>query len=368
MPDPSGPAAELGKDVDDNQLQPYLKTGRTFDYTRESGYIAATSLAYLPAPQSNNLEVQKHFSMPSPTWVDGEHVGFGYQGYIDLWLPRGGMPGIEGEVPVVCDFKTTGNWKYAKTEGQLATDVQAQIYATWAMYSTKSPIIDLVWLYMSTKGPRKAKKVHLRVTSDDVANEFLKINATALEIHEIKQTVTDPMDLPPNPAQCDAFGGCPYRHKCNLGPGEKIDAAAAQYARQHQVAEVTTMSNAGTAGGLLARLRQQKAAGNPVGGASGYELSEKQLDGQGVADAAVVALGINPPESKLDPAPAVGVVEAADPPKAKRIGRPRKAEEAAPVVVDAYEAAIEKEVQTTEEIARLIKIGHLVLSLIEACK
>lgn len=376
LPDPSGPAAALGTEVDDTQLQPYLRDDRPIDFSRDSGYIAASGLAFLPRPKSHGMELQKHFVMPSPTWhADGEHIGFGYQGYIDLWMPDGGMPDITG-APVVCDFKTTGNWKYVKTTEQLKVDVQAQLYATWAMYKTKSKIVDLVWVYMATKGPRKAKRVHLRVHADDVAEQFTAINETAVEMYDVRQTVTDPMELKPNPEMCDAYGGCPYRHKCNLGPGEKIDAAAAQYARQNNV-EVS-MSNAGTSG-LLARLRQAREGGTPVGGVTGYDLSAKQLDGQAAADKGIESVGINPPESKLAPAPAVGVAVApaaviVDAPK--RVGRPRKVAEATPgqaaanalvvalsappAAIDAYEAVITKTIDQEDRAAR---IGRLAIEL-----
>ncbi len=352
LPDPTGPAAALGTEVDDTQLQPYLRDGRTFDYSRESGNIAAAGLAYLPKPKSHGLEVQKHFVMPSPTYVDGQHIGFGYQGFIDLWMPTGGMPDIDGH-PVVCDFKTTGNWRYALTPEGLKTNVQAQLYATWAMFSTGARVIDLVWIYFATKGPRKAKRVHLRVHADHVAGQFSAINATALEMYEVRRTCTDPLDLPPNTDACGMFGGCPYQANCNLSPAQIIDSKASQWT---QNTESQVSNSSGGAVGLLARLR---AAKEPVGGASGYEMSPQQLDGQAAADAGVAAVGINPPEAKLPPAPPVGSVPVPEAvevaPVKKPVGRPRKAPPSEP-----FEAAIAK---AEGEIDRNARIGALVVEL-----
>src|SRR5258706_12195494 len=110
--EPDTAAAALGKEVDDQQLQPYLRDRRPFDFTRPSGYIAASGLEFLPYPETPGLEVQKKFTMPSPSGlVRGGRAKFGYLGYIDLWLPNNQnldpyFP-LESEVPCVIDFKTT---------------------------------------------------------------------------------------------------------------------------------------------------------------------------------------------------------------------------------------------------------------------
>ncbi len=344
---PPNAAAALGIDVDDNQLQPYLRTGRAFDYSKESGHIAAAGLAYLPKPMSLGLEVQKHFKMPSHTTQD-----FAYQGYMDLWLPKGGMPDLDGEYPVVCDFKTTSNFRYAKTTETLATDVQAQLYAMNAFWETRAPAVDLVWLYFSTKGPRKVKRVHLRMFPDKVAAQFEKINTTAVEMFGIRkafEALSQPEraedfvlhELPPNPDMCEVYGGCPYRSRCNLSPDQIVDAHAAKHEAFRAQGNTLDMSNEDTVS-LLASLRKRQAP-PPVS-----------------------VVGINPPESTLAPAPAVGVAAApaalVEPAKLLQIEEPKKRGRpagsknatkdplgadahayASPAVpVDAYEAAIAK--------------------------
>lgn len=261
---PQNEGAKLGQEVDDTQLQPYLRGERDgFDYTRESGYIAAAGLEYLPKPKSNDLELQHKFVIPSPTFGEnGEHSGLGFLGYVDLWLPHGGAPGIGGDgIPCIGDFKTTKDFKWAKSKEALATDPQAQLYAMWALYETRAPSVDLAWIYFRTKKPYRAKRVHLRVTADHVAAQFERLNEIGLHLQALKEAGTDPLSLPPNVDMCDAFNGCPYRHKCNLSLEEKIDARAAQEKRRREglIANMSNTAQPSGAAGTLAALRAKKA-------------------------------------------------------------------------------------------------------------
>lgn len=273
----------------------------------------------------SGMEVQKHFVIPSPTWVNGEHVGFGFQGYMDLWIPEA-VP-----FPNVKDFKTCGSWDWIKNnrldgnKDSLAKNVQAQLYATAAMYETGARTVDLDWVYMKTKGSRESRRVHLRVHADEVLKEFEGINDVALRMYEARNTVTDPLELESNTAICRKFGGCPHQADCNLSPGQKLESALFS---RHK--ELPIMSNS-----VIEEMRKRKAAlaGQApipgVGGASGYELSPQQLDGQAAADKGVAAIGINPPEQALPPAPPVGSVPIPPPAAKAGPGRPRgsKAEE-----------------------------------------
>ncbi len=253
------PSMKLGTEVHDEQLGPYLLEGRTFDYTRDSGYIAASAMPYLPEPKTPGLELERHFMMPSPSWRTHE---FGYQGYLDMWhLDSSVMPGLPGGVPLVSDFKTTSNLRYAKNETTLATDVQAMLYATWAMRETGRREVDLAWIYMQTKGKaRKAKRTHLRVVGDHVNEQFKRIDAVAVEMFELRKRLVgvDPMraafEVEPNIEMCDQYGGCPYRGNCNLAPSVFVDAEVASDLEQMEAA---TMSNTV---GFLARIKKQSDA------------------------------------------------------------------------------------------------------------
>ncbi len=377
IPQEQHPSAILGTEVDNEQLQPYLRDGRGFDYTRDSGYIAASALAFLPRPQTFGLEVQKHFTFRSLLNRDE----LAYQGYKDLWMPNGGMPLPEGYVSdaaAVCDFKTTGNLKWQKTPKQLETDVQAMMYATNAMVVTGARVVDLVWIYMQTKGTRKAKRSHLRVDGKHVLAQFRDIDAVGVEMAKARRDIESQgtdlealvMQLPPNPDACEGYGGCPYRSRCNLSPA----------AFNTPLPELETIDMSDTAT-LLAELKAKRAAAKglapvveAVGGKTGYELSPQQTDGQAAADKGVEAVGINPPEKDLPPAPPVGVV--ANPPPStleepgKKRGRPAGSKNAPKDPVGADAAAYtgsppapDATVPAADEASRHQRIGALVIEL-----
>ncbi len=294
---PSTPAQALGVETDDTQLQPYLRDGRVFDYTRESGYIAAAGLAFLPQPKHPGLEVQKHFVMPSPSGL------FSWQGYLDLWLPGGGIP--DGDqasgpyIPVVGDFKTTKAWTWMKGPEQLAVDPQAQLYATWAMWKTGARVIDLHWIYFLTSGARKARRTFLRVYSDDVYLQFQGLEKTGLEIVELRKAAPPEalgkealmafaLSLPPTRSSCGNFGGCPHQALCNFGPVAPADHIDSIFPKRSLPIVETN--------DLFANLGARKAAADEP-----------------------PALGINPPiDPSLPPAEPVGLA------KPKRTRGPNK--------------------------------------------
>jgi hypothetical protein len=327
---PSSPSQALGTEVDDTQLQPYLSEGRPFDYTRESGYIAAAGLAYLPKPGTRGLEVQKHFLLPSPSGKPGEPAPFGYQGYLDLWLPYGGMPEIDDGAPIVSDFKTSKDInRWAKTTETLKTDVQSQLYATWAMWETGARRVHLVWLYFQTQGAKKTKRVWATVDAAHVLEQFLAIDKTGQDIEAVA-AASPPigseaakeyaLSLEPSPEMCGAYGGCPYQHICNLSPSQFIDSISPK--RSLPIVATSTLD-------LFANLR-------------------KQNDVMGMSDRAVPAppadafAGINPPEKDLPPAPPIGAVTEStttEAPKAKRGRKPKAVEVATEPATENIELA-----------------------------
>ncbi len=281
---PKTAAQELGDAVDGGQLQPYLTQGRPLD-DNEAGRIAACAVPHLPAPMTDGLQCQKHFVFNSFTGL------FAYQGYLDLWLPK------QQPYPRVTDFKTTKNFSYRKTPEKLKTDVQAQLYATWAISETDTEVVDLQWITMLTV-PREdgtyppAKPSVQPVTAEHVAGQFEAIEATGERVfNTLKASPASADDrlayvlsLPPETSMCDAFGGCPYRPQCNPNNQQYRDSTIARLRKKQGDENMTSQNEA------LARLKARKA---------------------GVAPPAVEAppsfAGINPPEKDLPPAPPTGV-------------------------------------------------------------
>lgn len=341
-------AALLGTSVDEGQLQPYLTQGRPFDTSKSDGSaeIAETALEHLPKPKTPGMSVQKKFILPGPS-SDVTKVPYGYLGYKDLYLPSSAVlpfpppedaPKFHDSViiPAVVDFKTTGDFKWAKSASTLRKDPQAVIYAMNAIYETGAPAVDLAWIYMRTKGARVARRVHLRVLAGDVAREFKKIDDVGVKIVETRKQSFAPewegkgfdfaMSLPPNPDACENYGGCPYRSHC--GPMINVDFKKAL--------EAPVEASMGDSMDLFASLAKRApdapppATTSPVMG-----VSDSAVPGDAPA-AQPAPLGINPPEKNLPPAPPVGAVQVsvastttgqaaeADKPKAKRGRKPKE--------------------------------------------
>ncbi len=289
---PTTASQALGKDVDDNKLQPWLKSGIKIETESVAGQIAAAGLELLPPPKYPGLEVQKRFIMPSPSGL------FSWQGYIDLWLPKRGLPNfglLSDTVPIVVDFKTTKSWEWVKASEDLAVDPQAQLYAMYALWSTRQPEVDLVWTYFKTKPPYKARRSHYRATASHVAEQFLRLEDIARRAVALRQrgeglegqaAMNFALALPPSPEACDNFGGCPHRHLCNLSPADFIGP------------DIQPLNSIGSDKRLIRRL--------PV------VPSQETLDLFASLESDVQTLGINPPEKNLPPAPAVGVLDAAE--------------------------------------------------------
>jgi hypothetical protein len=369
-------SAVLGTEVDDEQIQPYLRDGRAFDFSKPpigkgfiaSGYIAEAMRPYLPQPKT--VEIQRYFVLPSPTKIEGESA-FAFQGYMDIYADDSARyPGLAGGCPGVGDTKTTSDiGKWSKTKEKLNTDVQAMLYATSIMYETGARIVDLAWIYGQTKGAKKAKPVHLRVVADHVVEQFGKINATAVEMLAVRNGAPEGVDpiaayvktLEPNPDECESFGGCPHRDKCNLSPDQIITAHFAKARARGKEPTMTTNSTMSALDALKARKAAQQAGGSgatsgqPIAGGSatsssapvaavatpaaappsspavqappaieGVTFNETWTKASPTVDALFTKpVGINPPESALPPAPPVGSVEAAPAKKGRGPNKPK---------------------------------------------
>lgn len=328
----------LGKQVDDHNLQPYLRDGKPIDKSTLAGKIAASGLDWLPQPKWRGLEVQKHFVIRSPSSrpvaEGGVGIEFGYQGYLDLWLPFGGQPGFFDEKPVVGDFKTTKSIrKWALNEDALRKDVQAQLYAVWAILETKQKEINLSWLYLQTEGTHIALPTQVTVHTDEVAHQFQGIEKDAkemLEVHRAMPKGADPkeyaLSIEGNKDACGDYGGCPFQHLCfkleDLIDEPKVNAADA--------AKECGMTAANGTIDLFAKLKkkaQPDVAANSAPAADAAPPATEAAPPTPPAPptqeqiAKEPALGVNPPMPEGTPlAPPVGTVEA-KPAKGKR-GRP----------------------------------------------
>lgn len=316
---PETKSQTLGKEVDDNNLQPYLRDGKPIDESTEAGKIAASGLAWLPQPKWRGLEVQKHFIFVSPS-----KMGFGYQGYKDLWLPYGGQPGFDDELPVVADFKTTKSFKWALKEDALWKDEQNVIYAVNGLLETKSNVIHSSWLYMQTEGAKKALPTQITMTSKDVAEQFRIIEEDTKRMHVLRSAAPADwetnkeaakayaLSLTPNRDACGDYGGCPHQHLCFKLEDLMDEPSVVKESKEEKLMPEID---------LMAKLKKKAtASGADVQAAPAAPVAGDAVQAQAVAAptpptqeqiAAEPALGINPTLAEGTPqAPPVGSVEA----------------------------------------------------------
>ena len=298
---PPHPAALLGTEVQDEQIDPYLLTGRGFDFSRPSGEIAQKLVPLLPAPQSPGLVLRRKFEIPSPSGL------FSYRGEFDIYAADSKIvPGLVGGVPLLGDIKTTGNLKYAKTAEKLCTDIQAQLYAMVILFEEPTDELDAVWFYTRTRGAPKAERHHVRLIASHVAEQFKIIDALGKECATIKVQAPTAADLPPNARMCDAYGGCPFRSICNLSPA--VHSAAINHeeiVRNMGTADFLTQlrKNVGAPAAPPAVTSVVPSTPNPMASLL-PAWATAPVDPMPARHGAL----INPPEAALPPAPPVGVV------------------------------------------------------------
>lgn len=179
---------------------------------REIATIAANIIGYLPPRSSiDPAMVESTFYLD----VEGQ-----------LWTGKKDLRIVQGPGNVsVFDHKTCSSFRFAKDAETLRSDPQAALYAFDEF--ARDPALEDVgafWNYGQTKPPFKVRPVAARITRGDVNAPLLRLRRAADDIRAIDSLGAGKvraLDLPPNVSQCDAFGGCPYRHLCNLSPEER---------------------------------------------------------------------------------------------------------------------------------------------------
>ena len=132
-------------------------------------------------------------------------------GYIDLVDLRGLHETLE-----VVDFKTLSNWTWAKTELELASDLQMIPYAFWAFghYAPKSVSVTHLQVSTSTSVVGRASA---KLTRDSVAKTWADTLVPLSDRMAGWAQKDTPNDVPATLSACSAFGGCPYLSVCNRG-------------------------------------------------------------------------------------------------------------------------------------------------------
>lgn len=184
----------------------------------------------------------------------------GELGTWDAETPDDKGPGVTQFIDVVealpktcriLDYKTTSNFRYAKTPEELQKNTQLCWNAKYIFAISDYEEIEIEHLYLLTTGRPKALPVRTRVTRAQVEEVWARDMALVREMVEWARLGPVSADvLPPHTDHCDDYGGCFYRTKCGF------DNTTVPYGKR-----IPDMSDKPM--GLLADILAQAKKGNP---------------------------------------------------------------------------------------------------------
>jgi hypothetical protein len=247
--EPQKPFQSRGEKIH-KALEIYAKTGEVRPAIDDVSTLefVQVALPHIPKPKTDTefwgqFEVDTaHLLLEEPGEMASYEDGPAIVQYIDV---------VEA-LPTSCriiDYKTTSDFRYAKTPEELANNTQLCWNAKYIFAISDYSEISIEHLYLLTKGRPKAKPVATVVTRAMVDAIWERDMATVREMvawAELHPPTAD--DLPPNTKSCDMYGGCYYRAKCGF------DVQTIGY-RKAEPSMSDSQKN-----GLLAELLQQSQA------------------------------------------------------------------------------------------------------------
>ncbi len=258
---PETDAMRLGTKVHAS-LESYLVEGTELPDTRE-GKIAAPALELLPLAGS----VPRAMSERRFT-TSADFYGVPLVGVIDL---------VEGDR--ITDFKTTSDFKYAKTEEELRADIQAQVYALERVRLCREEGLDLGGnvtfrhVYVRTKGGPAVRTSEVELYADDLEDARTKIRADVARMRELAEVEpSKAADVPYTLEACNDFGGCPHRSRC-ASLGRHTKGVISTLFTDKGITPMETPKDP-LAALLAARLQPKSVPINPPDGTPETELAE----------------------------------------------------------------------------------------------
>ncbi len=167
-------------------------------------YLDRASTAYA----KGEIHVESEMMMPLPgTEYFRNRVFKGAVDLIDLRDP---------ECPVITDYKTLSDMKYARTEYELAEDPQMLAYGRWVLGFTQAPKVKLRHIVIPTRGAARGVPAAIEVDAQHVESRWQTYLPVLDEMDLIRQA-PDACLVPADGYQngeCDAYGGCFHRVRC----------------------------------------------------------------------------------------------------------------------------------------------------------
>ena len=199
---PQHPSAAIGSAVH-AELEAYLEEKSPVD---SLGPIARTALPFAPKPGS--VYVEEAIESLGLT-----AAGLPALGYIDVL-------DLKSDPPQVLDWKTTSNFRYAKSEEDLLRNVQMSVYAkaTLAMFDKldlpEPKAVRVTHVAMLTKTPHEARRASALMPLATIHENWRHVEATVAEM-KATALLDTPDKVTPSESACHAYGGCPFRDRCN---------------------------------------------------------------------------------------------------------------------------------------------------------
>lgn len=169
----------------------------------------------LPSREAN-LTAEKMLVIDNPD----HHVR--WWGFADLVnLGCAILAPIAGEADAwVYDHKFTSDLKYALTPDQLREDVQAIVYASWALQERPDlSRVGLQWTYTQRRGAATVRPVRVILTRAEVTDRMSMFDdVVGSMIKRASGSDIKSSNLPQNWDSCEAFGGCAFRDRCGQSP------------------------------------------------------------------------------------------------------------------------------------------------------
>lgn len=222
------------------------------------GELFIEGLPHLPAPFTGVCEGR----------IEGKLFGLPFVMVQDWRGPSDALPNAPRGLPATLDHKTSldpkvygnglkkltrrpGDWRDVNVKAQFLDNPQTLIYLArhdaseafgrWLYYKKSTAIlaweleqyralgcddpVKLEKMERRLAGPRRAPKAvpsDVVLTREEIRGGLERIVLPLGEkLYRLREKgKLDPLTLEPNPAECDAFGGCPHKKRCNLSTYE----------------------------------------------------------------------------------------------------------------------------------------------------
>ncbi len=219
--------AMLGGTSLHKEIEDHLRTGASL-----TSPLALAGRVFIPHPGSG-LFIEKpiHFQTAG---------GIGIHGHVDLYNLRGQYIDPQGDLQQdpswsfeVKDWKTTSDFSYAKTERDLAENIQLNTYAEagfrmWA----DAEHARLTHVNFLTRGRPQSKLVTIRRSREEIRRRWEYAESVVRVMADVAREPTAD-SVAENTKSCSAYSGCPHREYCSAFRRNSLDSVYGKIANDH---------------------------------------------------------------------------------------------------------------------------------------